>query len=79
MHTDVCGPFDIQTRGGYLYFTTFTDDFSWYRFVYLMQHKSEAFEKFKEFRCEVEKHVEKLIKIFRSDQGEKYFNKRIMV
>ena len=32
---------------------TFTDDFSRYGFVYLMKHKSESFEKFKEFKNEV--------------------------
>ena len=54
IHTDVCGPFKTSARGGYLYFITFTDDFSRYGFVYLMKHKSESLEKFKEFQKEVE-------------------------
>ncbi|KAL0294727.1 UNVERIFIED_CONTAM: Retrovirus-related Pol polyprotein from transposon TNT 1-94 [Sesamum calycinum] len=37
-----------------LTFITFTDDYSWYVYVYLMSYKSEAFEKFKEYRLEVE-------------------------
>jgi hypothetical protein len=49
IHTDVCGPMSILTRGGYHYFLTFTDDLSRYGYVYLMKHKSEIFEKFKEF------------------------------
>jgi hypothetical protein len=49
MHTDVCGPMCTTTRGGYKYFITFTDDLSRYGYVYLMKHKSETFEKFKEF------------------------------
>ena len=36
VHTDVHGPFDVQARGGDIYFINFIDDFSWYRFVYLM-------------------------------------------
>jgi hypothetical protein len=36
------------------YFITFTDDFSRYGYVYLMRHKSESFEKFKEFHSEVQ-------------------------
>ncbi|KAJ9561646.1 hypothetical protein OSB04_006806 [Centaurea solstitialis] len=28
IHTDVCGPFNHEARGGYRYFITFTDDFS---------------------------------------------------
>ena len=45
VHTDVCGPMSVQARGGYEYFITFTDDYSGYGYVYLMHHKSEAFEK----------------------------------
>ena len=55
VHTDVCGLFDVQARGQFFYFITFTDDFLRYGYVYLMRHKSEAFERFKEFRFEVEK------------------------
>ena len=55
VHSDVCGPTNIRARGGYEYFITFTDDHSRYGYVYLMQNKSEAFEKFKEFMAEVEK------------------------
>jgi hypothetical protein len=36
-------------RCGFQYFITFTDDFSRYGYIYLMRHKSEPFEKFKEF------------------------------
>jgi len=48
-HTDVCGPMSTTARGRFQYFITFTDDFSRYGYVYLMKHKSETFEKFKEF------------------------------
>ena len=34
-----------------------------------MKYKSEAFEKFKEFRQEVEKQLDKSIKVLRSDRG----------
>ena len=49
IHTDVCGPMSVSTRNGYRYFVTFTDDLSRYGYIYLMKHKSETFEKFKEF------------------------------
>ncbi|KAJ9566615.1 hypothetical protein OSB04_002581 [Centaurea solstitialis] len=67
IHTDVCGPFSHEARGGYRYFITFTDDFSRYGYVYLMRHKSEAFEKFKEFQSEVLEAVERKSK----EKGEK--------
>ncbi|KAL4383503.1 hypothetical protein GQ457_15G014780 [Hibiscus cannabinus] len=53
IHSDVCGPMNTQAKGGFQYFITFTDDFSKYGYIYLMQHKSEALERFKEFKYEV--------------------------
>ena len=63
IHTNVCGPMNIEARGGYRYFLTFTDDLSRYGYIYLMKHKSETFEKFKEFQSEVENHCNKKIKV----------------
>ena len=62
IHTDVCGPLSSPARGGYLYFITFTDDFSRYGYIYLMRHKSESFEKFKIFKNEVQNQLGKNIK-----------------
>ncbi|KAK1560777.1 hypothetical protein Q3G72_030819 [Acer saccharum] len=74
IHTDVCGPMSIQARGGYEYFITFTDDYSRFGYVYLMRHKSDAFDMFKAFKAEVENHLEKHIKILRSDRGGEYLS-----
>ena len=59
IHTDVCDPMSVEARGGYRYFLTFTDDLSRYGYIYLMKHKSETLEKFKEFQSEVENHRNK--------------------
>ena len=45
IHTDVCGPMNTKARDKYHYFLTFTDDLSRYGYIFLMKHKSEAFEK----------------------------------
>ena len=74
IHTDVCGPMKIEARGGYHYFLTFTDDLSRYGYMYLMKHKSETFEKFKEFQSEVENHRNKKIKFLQSDRGGEYLS-----
>ena len=55
VHSHVYRPLNVQARGGYEYFVSFTDDFSRYGYIYLMQWQSETFEKFKEFRVEAEK------------------------
>ena len=39
-----------------------------------MKHKSETFEKFKEFQSEVENHHNKKIKFLRSDRGGEYLS-----
>ncbi|KAK8715626.1 hypothetical protein V6N13_042955 [Hibiscus sabdariffa] len=74
IHSDVCGPKNTQARGGFHYFITFTDDFSRYGYIYLMRHKSEALEKFKEFRNEVQNQHGKSIKALRSDRGGEYLS-----
>ncbi|KAJ9545070.1 hypothetical protein OSB04_024777 [Centaurea solstitialis] len=74
IHTDVCGPFSHVARGGYRYFMTFTDDFSRYGYVYLIRHKSEAFERFKEFQNEVQNQLDRKIKFLRSDRGGEYLS-----
>ena len=61
-----------QARGGYEYFITFTDDYSRFGYVYLMKQKSKTFEKFKEFKAEVENQLGKRIKVIRSDRGGEY-------
>jgi len=74
IHTDVCGPMSSTARGGFQYFITFTDNLSRYVYVYLMKHKSETFEKFKEFQSEVENQCGKKIKALRSDRGGEYLS-----
>ena len=49
----------VKARGGY---------------IYLMKHKSEMFEKFKDFQSEVENHPYKKIKFLRSDRGGEYLS-----
>ena len=74
VHTDVCGPFRSATRDGKRYYVTFTDDFSRYGYVYLIKHKSETFEVFKEFQNEVENQLGKKIKVLRFDRGGEYLS-----
>ena len=64
----------VEAYGGYHYFLTFTDDLSRYGYIYLMKHKSETFEKFKEFQSEVENHHNKKIKFLQSDHGGEYLS-----
>ena len=64
----------VKARGKYRYFLTLTDDLSRYGYIYLMKHKSETFEKFKEFQSEVENHRNKKIKFLQSNRGGEYLS-----
>lgn len=54
IHSDVCGPVEVESVGGKRYFLTFIDDYSRYSYTYLLKKKSEVFQKFQEYLEEVE-------------------------
>ena len=64
----------VEAHSGYHCFLTFTDDLSRYGYIYLMKHKYETFEKFKEFQSEVENHRNKKIIFLRPDHGGEYLS-----
>ncbi|TYK01065.1 retrotransposon protein, putative, Ty1-copia subclass [Cucumis melo var. makuwa] len=76
VHSDLCGPMNVKARGDYEYFIRFIDDYSRYGHVYLIQNKSDSFEKFKEYKVEVENESGRTIKTLQSDRGEEYMDLR---
>lgn len=72
IHSDVCGPMDIQTPSGKRFFVTFIDDFSKYIKIYLITHKFEVLDKMKEFSEMVFTKFGRYPKIIRSDRGGEY-------
>ncbi|TYK21571.1 gag/pol protein [Cucumis melo var. makuwa] len=71
-----CGLMNVKARKGYEYFISFVDDYSRYGHVYLIQNKSDSFEKFKVYEAKVENESGKTIKTFRSDRGGEYMDLR---
>ena len=51
VHSDVCGPMQTASIGGAKYFVTFIDDYTRCCSVFFLRHKSEVFDKFKEFEA----------------------------
>ena len=49
MHTDVCGPMNVDSIGGSKYMLTFTDDYTRYITFYFITSKAEVLSKFKEY------------------------------
>jgi hypothetical protein len=75
IHTDICGPFPVKSVDGYDLFITFTDDYSRYGYIYPIKERSEALDKFKIFKAEVENQHSLKIKIVRSDRGGEYYGR----
>ena len=69
VHTDICGPIEVESVGQKRYMLIFVDDFTRKTWVYFLREKSEAFAKFKEFKVYVEKHSGFNLKTLRSDRG----------
>jgi hypothetical protein len=54
IHTYIFGPFPMKSVDGYDSFITFRDDYSRYGYIYLIKERTEALDKFKIFKAEVE-------------------------
>ena len=74
VHSDVCGPMHTHSIGGAKYFVTFIDDYTRCCAVYFMKHKSEVFDKFKEFEATTTNEVGKAIGTLRTDNGGEYLS-----
>ena len=64
-----------HVQWGAKYFVTFIDNFSRKIWIYLIKAKSECFDKFKEFKAQVEKECKKKIKVFRSNNSDEFMSK----
>jgi hypothetical protein len=65
----------VRTVDSFDSFITFTDDYSCYGYIYPIKERSEALDKFKIFKAEVEHQLDKKIKIVRSDRGGEYYGR----
>jgi hypothetical protein len=54
VYSDVWGP-ETESVGRFKYYVSFIDNFSKFIWIYLLKHKSEVFQKFKEFQTLVER------------------------
>ena len=69
IHTDICGPCPVKSVDDYDSFITFIDDYSCYGYIYPIKERSEALDKFKIFKAEVENQHNLKIKVIRSVRG----------
>ena len=67
---------NVRARHGDFYFITFIDDYTRYGHVYLISHKSEAFDCFRQYMRLVENQLDMSIKALRTDRGREYLFKQ---
>src|SRR5260370_28423247 len=75
VHSDVHGPVKVSTHQGYRYWVSFIDDFSRFKAVYLLKHKSETFAAFKQFKAWAENLTSKRMGSLRDDKGGEYMSR----
>ncbi len=62
----------IESSAGNRFLVTFVDDYSRYCIVAPMKEKSEVFDKFKQFKAQVENELGRKIRSIRTDNGGEY-------
>jgi len=75
VHSDICGSLETAIGGG-RYRLLFIDDATRHTDEYILKYKSEALEKFKEWKALREKESGKQVKRFRTDGGGEYTSKK---
>lgn len=75
IHSDVCGPMNVNSIAGSKYVLSFTDDYTKYVTVYFLKNKSEVLSKFEEYESMVTNATGLKIQTLRSDNGGEYTSK----
>lgn len=78
VHSDVCGPFQVETYDKHRYFVTFIDDYTHFCCVYLIKSKSDVFDMFVEFSTMASSHFNLGIQRLRCDNGGEYRNHKLL-
>ena len=71
-HSYLWGPTPVTSMNGFKYYVLFIDHFTRFTWLYLLQSKSEVFDKFVHFKNLIENQFSTKIKTFRSDGGGQY-------
>jgi transposase InsO family protein len=74
IHSDVWGPAPVISKGGFVYYVIFVDDFSRHTWMYFLKHKSEVFSYFQTFHNMVKNKFQNDITIFRTDSGGEFLS-----
>ncbi|OWZ15684.1 LOW QUALITY PROTEIN: Integrase, catalytic core protein [Phytophthora megakarya] len=74
IYTDVKGAIEVPSFGGKLYVLVFVDDFSGFVTTYLLENKSEALDRFKEYVIAAETKHNRPVQSVNSDNGGEFIS-----
>ncbi|OMO99089.1 Integrase, catalytic core [Corchorus capsularis] len=72
IHSDVCGPMEVESLGGNRYFLTFIDDASLKTWAFCVRYKSQVLLIFQKFHAMVERETGLPLKCIRTGKGGEY-------
>ena len=72
VHSNVCGPIEVESLGGNKYFVTFIDDATRKTWIYILKAKGQVFVTFQKFHAMVERETGINLKCLRTDNGGEY-------
>ncbi|KAA8537014.1 hypothetical protein F0562_029492 [Nyssa sinensis] len=78
VHSDLMGPTRTPSYYGFHYVMVLVDSFSRFTWVFFLEHKSETFSKFIQFKEQVEKEFGLPIKCLRTNNGGEYMSNQFL-
>ena len=79
VHTNLCGPIEVQSYKGDNYIMLFIDDYSRMMTIMFLKKKYDAFQMFKWYLARVEKKIGKSLKCLRSNRGGEFTSREFDV
>ena len=77
IHCDLWGPAPVASIGKFCYYACLVDDFSKYSWIIPLHNKSDFVDAFLAFEQYVERQYNTRIKVFHSDGGGEFLNKKL--
>lgn len=77
IHCDIWGPAPVLSLGKFRFYACFVDDYSHYMWIIPLRTKSDFFYVYLTFEHYVQRQFNKKIKIFHTDGGGEFVNKRL--
>lgn len=74
VHSDICGPMNVESLGGSRYFVTFIEDYSRYTETVMLHKRSDVLKAFRNYKRRVENQTGQRIKKLRTDNGKQYLS-----